>query len=335
MSSRERVTEPSSICPACNTRLRVSPREAAIPNFHCPECDTALAADRGADQTVVLRVIPAETPVDRCGFSLLQRSRCQHSRLIAFVVAASIGWTLVMLTVPDVESEGRRRRHVEFDSDAQSTSNQDVTVAVPPEQEEAPDDHRRQFSDTAPDHRVVESDAGSARSVAATDDSAGSVPASQSLKSDAALSAGLLTQYEPDGARPVAIHPQPGVVSDDESLPASEKPAEVSDDETSTEATGLKSAAVQSMTLSQRLEIPIQSFRITESLSVHEVVRLIEQMCRVEVDTSGASAGKLEREVTLLLQETTPVEILSEAARKSGLRVIVDETSVRFVSDDD
>lgn len=338
MTSRDVVTESSSICPACSTRLRISPRQSVIPNFHCPECDTALAADRGADQTVVLCVIPTETSARQSRISLFQHARSGNSRLIAFVVAASIGWTILILTVPSVESEGHQRLHVDVDREAGSTAGQNTTtsdnvsVSVPPASDQGSEGRRRQFSDAAQDQRVVESESATARSGTATEHPAGSSPPSQALQNDAVPDARLLTDREAAGGPPITKPPLSGVLSERELLRGSEKPAEVSADATSRETAGVDSTRVESMTRSQRLKIPVQSFRVTEPLSVRKVVQLVEQMCRVEVDTSAVMEGKLDRGVTFILQETTPVEILSEAARTSGLRVIVDETSVRLVA---
>lgn len=340
MTSRDVVTESSVICPACSTRLRISPLQAVIPNFHCPECDTALAADRGADQTVVLRVIPVERSDRDSRVSLLQHARSGNSRLIAFVVAASVGMVTLILTVPSVESEGHQRLHVNVDSEAGSTAGRNVTasdnasVSMPPVSDQGSKGHRRQFSDAAADHLVLDTVSGTNRSGTPTVHPAGKSSPSQAVQNDGASDARLLTGREAAGGPPITKPPQSGVLPEREPFPVPEKPAEVSADATSVETTGVESTRVESMRWSLRLKIPIQSFRVTEPLSVRKVVELVEQMCRVEVGTSSVADGKLDRRVTLILQETTPVEILSEAARKSGLRVIVDETSVRLVAGD-
>ena len=86
------------------------------------------------------------------------------------------------------------------------------------------------------------------------------------------------------------------------------------------------------MNIRQRLEISIIRFRQPDPVPLREVIRTVEQMCRVRVDVSAVPVEQLDSPITLSLTETTPAAILTEAGRKSGLRVIVDENSTRLVS---
>ena len=85
------------------------------------------------------------------------------------------------------------------------------------------------------------------------------------------------------------------------------------------------------MTVHERLEISISRFRQANPVPLRELIRTVEQLCRVRVDVSAASDELLETPVTLSLTKTTPSAILTEAGRKSGLRAIVDDDSVRLV----
>ena len=85
----------------------------------------------------------------------------------------------------------------------------------------------------------------------------------------------------------------------------------------------------------ERLGFSIKSFRQTKPVPLHDLIMTVEQMCRVNVDVTAASEKSLSTAITLSLVDTTPADILADAGRKTGLRVIVDESSIRMIPEGD
>ena len=96
-----------------------------------------------------------------------------------------------------------------------------------------------------------------------------------------------------------------------------------------------KAPTPKPMSVLDRLGFSIESFRQPKPVPLRDLIRTVEQMCRVHVDITGAPPDSLSAEITLSLKDTTPADILSEAGRKTGLRVIVDESSVRMIPQND
>lgn len=333
MSSRDAVTEPSGVCPACMTRLRVSLQESGGERFDCPECDAGLVVERTSDRSDAFQVTLAVSSVRRKDVPSFRNIFSGHSRLVAFFVTASVGWTILALIVPSVESEGHRRL-----DRAAETPVQPAADAEPETHESGEPKHQivrgdDEFPDVGrspvvPDTEVRSTvDMTRAQSGASDDSSASKV--SSNLESGRPAG----RENSPDDSLGGSIPSEP--VLPRAPLTGGRKVAAAKEErKPSTVAVVNRPEVAETMNLTQRLEIPIQRLRITDSLPFQDVVRMVEQMCRIQIDVSTVSKNELERGVTLELQETTPIEILSAAARKNGLRVTVNETSVMIVAED-
>jgi predicted RNA-binding Zn-ribbon protein involved in translation (DUF1610 family) len=332
MTNRELVNELSNVCPVCNTRLRITPQGTTESNFHCPECEADLVARRRSDCTIDIATVPTVASRDRFDLPQFFRRCFRNSRLVAFAVAASIGWAILSLTIPSVETSSRHT-HVDDIADADDRSESSDLSARVGSQKSASENGSGMVNSKVADITPVEQSGDLLRVVERSEAEDETGHASQHPANDSTVDAQLVTIQRLAADGPVTPHPDRPKNAKSSMTQGGE--AGTNQPEPDAEPIARTQTLAEPMTVRHRLEISIRSFRLTNPLPFREVVRLVEQMCRVRIDASAASPEELAKGVTLSLQETIPIEILSEAARKSGLRVIVDETSVRVVSVDD
>lgn len=299
MESRQPIVGSRNSCPSCRTRLRISLQANAESEFSCPECGAALAARSVANGDVEYSPVENATTVDR---SLAQptfqswRKIFGNSRIIATVVTASVGTVLALFMTQSASEPDIHQLNDQRENSADSVINNSGTAAL------------------TPTESFIE--------VPTTFEGKSEVATSDAVPQREAATAQLTEDpIQPDPPRQSGV-PEIGS-PDDISRP--EAPLLAQSDKTVT----------QQMNVRQRLGISILRFRQSDPVPLREVIRTIEQMCEVQVVVATASAEQLESLVALSLTETTPAAILTEAGRKSGLRVIVDENSVRMVSTDD
>ena len=295
MESRQPIVGSRNTCPSCRTRLRISLQANAETEFSCPECGAALAARSIANEEVEFSPVENTTTVNRSSplpSSHSWRKIIGNSRIIAAVITASVGMLLTIFLTPSVSEPVRRQ------PDDQSVNSEDSVI----------NNHRT--ADLAP----AESFSEVPGTFEGTSEVATSDAAPQREAATAQLSEGPI---QPDPS------PQSGVpeIGSPDDISRPQAPLQAQSDKTVT----------QQMNFRQRLQISILRFRQSDPVTLREVIRIVEQMCQVRVNVSAASVEQLDSPVALSLSKTTPAAILTEAGRKSGLRVIVDENSVRMV----
>lgn len=342
MTSQESHGRSRNVCPSCRTRLRVSRQAGSGTAFDCPECETELVVHSTGNGDVEVSTARGvqELALPNQAASRIKSLWTSNSRTIAVIVTASFGILLVIyLTTSDGESAHRPGREANRTRD----TNETVTVAG--------NDHLNQPVREKPGSIRDATAAGSVISdldtkshsdprsgTEATSPNAG--PPDSELASrildEPPIALNLPTVGNEEATRPEGSvqltagtketgrgDPQGTSVGNDATAKA-----DGSNDSTPTPA---KKNNVKPMAVRERLDISISRFRQTNPVPLRELIRTIEQMCRVRVDVSAASDDQLETPVALSLTNTTPSAILTEAGRKSGLRAIVDDDSVRLL----
>lgn len=74
-----------------------------------------------------------------------------------------------------------------------------------------------------------------------------------------------------------------------------------------------------------RIAITISSFDQSKPTPLSSVIEVVEQLTQVSINTDAVPVELLSKPVSFAVEEATPVEILSEAIRQSGLKIDVDE----------
>lgn len=328
--------ESRTVCPSCKTRLRLSMNASELSlDFDCPECEISLFASW--DETTGVKISAAEDEVSadvtaQDQATRLTRNLLAKPRTIAAVITVSLGLILAIslastegtpatkLSRDETEMPAGAADRPRDESEAPDKSVAEVAIPVEPAREaellvdaasQAPEQRNNDRSDfykhagdialAPPDGLVAKAGQPSGELVSAGGEASGTDPpvsAVEQIPSDVKddLPAGLVVK--PLDAQPEQPLPKP-------------------------------------MSVRERLGISIESFRQTEPVSLRELIKTVEQMCRVHVDVTSASQNSLTTGVTLSLKVTTPADILSEAGRKAGLRAIVDESSVRMIPEDD
>jgi hypothetical protein len=321
MTNSETVRDSDRVCPSCSTRLRIPLETADKSQFACPECQVALVAHQQSNGTI--QVAEFSAMLTEASSHGVDFSRSVHvdsprsvsqlpggSRTIAAAVTLVVGILFLIFLLPgSTDSE-------------QAGPDTDTAVAGPHSDEVDPTE--------------VESDALATNSA---DPLSTETPDAQTPRV-------IEVPVEPPQADAVADSlPAPdanvvNVASATETTPndqtkISNAAAEQAKDPDAAEITKPAAAAqpaAKPMNVRERLDISVRSFRQTKPTPLRDVIRIVEQMCRVRVDISAASPEQLDKEVTVSLRQTTPADILAEAGRNSGLRVIVEDASVRMIS---
>jgi hypothetical protein len=336
------MTKPKSdrgsrdVCPSCKTRLRIS-MNAGEPSleFDCPECEISLVASW--EETTGVKISAVEDEVSTEATAQDQAARLIRKlpakpRTIAAVITASLGLILAIsfastegtpstkssLEETRIPADAAARRH--NDSEAPGKSVAEVAIPVDPARDAelivevaspTSEQGNNDRSDSAanageialapPGGLIAKGGRESVKLVSADDETSGTDPAVSAVEQIAS---------DVKGDLPESLVGKP---LDGQSQQPKPKP----------------------MSVQERLGISIESFRQPKPVTLRELIKTVEQMCRVHVDVTAASPNLLSTEVTLSLKGTTPADILTEAGRKAGLRAIVDESSARMIPEDD
>ncbi|MFT4555897.1 MAG: putative RNA-binding Zn-ribbon protein involved in translation (DUF1610 family) [Planctomycetaceae bacterium] len=347
MESRQPITESQNACPSCRTRLRVSLKAESKTEFDCPECGVALVArsTENGDVEVSTAANAQELTPPTQGVLRLHAVWSAKSRTIAAAVTASFGFLLVIyLTTSDRKPVHRSARDANGTVGNAGTetvagsnksnqppggmtgSERDATAAMPVASNHETNSPSRRHTEVGSENATTSS------SKAAPTDS----ELASTILNEPPIALTLPTIGDEKPTRPAG---SVQLITGNEETDRSDPPghpdgngatAKTDDSKVATHNPTDKEAT-KPMNVRQRLEISILSFRQTKPVPLRELIRTVEQMCRVRVDVSAASDEQLETPVTLSLTKTTPATILAEAGRKSGLRVIVGEDSVRLV----
>ena len=348
MEHRHPIAELQHACPSCRTRLRISLKANVETEFVCPECGSALKARSASNGDVAFSPVENTLSLDRSTVhpaSQSWRTILGNSRTIATVMTAFFGILLAIFLTPSVGEPDRRR----FEDHGEN-----------------PDDARLANSGTADETPIeaVREGPGTVATgleVAAREETSNSLykpatvvePANPLLENATVLPTQTIVadQRQPPAdvsaikANDVTPGRTPGTIeltsgthqldsSRQQNIPEIGSPDDIRNPPAPMLTSDNKTVS-KPMSVRQRLGISIVSFRQSDAVPLRELIRTIEQMCRVRVDVSAAPVEQLETPVAVALTETTPAAILTEAARKCGLRVIVDEDSVRMVASKD
>lgn len=324
------------VCPSCKTRLRLS-MDAENPSleFACPECEISLVAiwtvTTGVDVSTTEDQVSGETPAHDAAIRLTRKLTAKH-RTIAAMITASLGLILaISLTstgsnpssnsilegteVPGIAADQSHEASEAPDkTDAEVASTMELVREPQPIVDTASHITEQTYNDRSdsveqpggvsslpPDALIAKAARDSVKLVSADGDASGSDPEASSVAQIAAH---------------VKNESSDGRVLDPLELQAQQPTPE-------------------QKSVRERLGFSIKSFRQTKPVPLHDLIMTVSQMCRVDVDVTAASENSLSTEVTLSLVDTTPADILSEAGRKTGLRAIVDESSIRMIPDVD
>jgi len=328
MTDQVVTDRPGGVCTSCNTRLRLIPRDAAEYHSECPECGASLVIRFRADGSASVSLF------DTSAASSLPRkpapSRSPHwwvenSRNIAATITVAGAIALAIMLMSSAS-----------ESQQDSTSFDNAGAA--------PVQNNKRQPDKPTDREVQRKTSKSETSLPGSQTvSTPTVPALPVLTGNEQLSSGSATKDEAR-SRPDITVADLSELPVQLSLPSDSKASIATIggtiDDSSLPNTIVAAATTagsrpEKMSVSERLEISIRSFRQTKSVPLSDVIQTVEQMCRVQVDTSAASLEQLNNQLSLSLENTTPALILTEAGRKSGLRVIVDKDSVRMISNQD
>jgi predicted RNA-binding Zn-ribbon protein involved in translation (DUF1610 family) len=347
MKGRQPLKRSQNVCPSCRTRLRISLQTESKTEFVCPECGADLVAKstgNGGVEVSTVGNVPELTPPTQAA-TRIQSMWTANSRTIAAVVTALFGLLLaVYLTTSDGEPLDRPGRNAEGtagNADTETVAgsdNSNQSAGGPASSKRDATEARSVVSnpDTkSPSHLHT---ASGSENVATSPTIAG--PPDSELASTIldeppiALTLPSLSDEKPTrpaGSVQLIAGKEETARSDPQGQPHGNGATAKSDVAKVSTPTPTDEKTAKPMSVQERLGISIRRFRQTKPVPLRELIRTVEQMCRVRVDVSTASNEQLETPVTLSLTKTTPVAILTEAGRKSGLLAIVDEDSVRLV----
>ena len=332
------LNSPSSVCPACNTRLRISPDGKVEMRYACPECRAGLVVQCRSDGTFIVTTVADESPRKKRGLSQFYRQLTGNSRNIAFAVAASIGFTMLSLLTPAVETSppGPRIDIVAADRQIKPGS-KTVADHLPDDRLQKPHSEPKNDDSNEFDDRLRIQDVAVSAPITNRLDASEKTENGVNHPSDGSIdeTASALIPGSITDVRKILTEQPVELIIAESATPDSEIPRESPVESQSPEtvvSAAEKQSAVGPMTLPQRLGISISSFRLTKPVPLREIIQTVEQMCRVQVDVSAASSQQLAQEVTVSLKDTTPAGILAEAGRKCGLAVIVGDDSVRMAA---
>lgn len=331
MTNSGMVHHVSDACPSCATRLRIALETAEELPFSCPECGVALVAHSGSTGSVEISAFaaaPSDSPASAVDLSSLLSRFPGGSRTVAIVATFAFG--MVMLTcliperehsvIPGVERDGGsvdKQSGDEMVADAlpiRSTVVHDETESIDPGR----DFSNPEFSSVAEELTVSD--------IAITALSELPLDLPQPFRSDLESASEEVVGQGATGSEATPDEKLDlSIVTGD----ATEHPDAAPTDEPSTTVQPSRKL----MSLQERMDVPINSFRQTKPMPLRDVIRIVEQMCLVRVDTSAVSEEQLSQQVAVSLLQTTPSGILTEAGQKTGLGVIVDDASVRLVSE--
>lgn len=308
--------------------------------FACPECEVSLVAKWEPATGVVVSAakdqLSGEGPAHDDATRLTPNLTAKH-RTIAAVITASLGFLLVigLASTEDTSSANSIQARTEGPGTAVSSGD---GADQPHKESEASGKSVVEVANAMESARDSElADTASQIAEQTNHDHAGSVK--DPIEVSSLPPNELIASLDRNAVELISAHGEvPGF-----DLEASAV-AQIGTDAKSEAQTGSLQESLDSppkqptpkpMSVRERLGFSIESFRQTKPVPLHDLIRTVEQMCRVLVDVSGVSPGSLSAEITLSLKETTPADILSEAGRKTALRVIVDESSVRMIPAED
>lgn len=304
--------------------------------FDCPECEISLVARWGPTTGVVISAakdqFSGEGPAHD-GATPRTPSLTARHRIIAVVITASLGILLVICLASTEDTSSANSIQARTEEPGTAVSSGDA--ADQPHNESA-----------APGKSVVKV----ANAMESTGDSELVDTTSQieeqtkndnvdSVKDPGEVSSSppdeLIAKSDRDAVKLISAHDvAPGLDLEASAI------AQIGTEAKSEAQSGRSQESLDSppkqptpklMSVRERLGFSIQSFRQTNPVPLRDLIRTVERMCRVRVDVSGVSPASLSAEITLSFTDTTPADILSEAGRRTGLRVIVDESSVRMI----
>jgi predicted RNA-binding Zn-ribbon protein involved in translation (DUF1610 family) len=321
MSNFGMLRDSADACPSCSTRLRISLETADKSQFECPECGVALVAHQQSDGTIQIAEFSAIlSEVSSHGVDFPRSVRVTFprsvselpggSRTVAAAVTLIVGILLLTFLLPG----GTDSKHVGPDPDA-----------------------------AAADHHNNDVDPSDAESSALAANSADSLPTEThdakpppliEAPVDASHAAVIADSLPVPGGNDVNVASGTAAAENHQSkiTNAVGEQAKEPDAAEITKPASAAQPAAKPMSVRERLDISIRSFRQTKPIPLRDVIRIVERMCRVRVDISATSPEQLDKQITVSLQQTTPADILAEAGRNSGLRVIVEGASVRMIS---
>lgn len=347
MTNQGVASVPSSVCPSCNTRLRLPQLEAEESQFDCPECQTSLAIRRDGDGNTAVSIFEppaAEEPSESLAGSRPAILRDARSRLIAAAVSTAGGIVIALLLIPTDKPVDRSGQHV---TDAEHVPAPEVD---PIPQQPASNVIRRDTANSGttrpdlmnepantlpaiaarPDNRRPDTDSVTEQEIENTEKTViadlSELPVKLSLPSASSRQADTRSAASGETARTTRLPGNDSKITTVSGTAGSNEPTKAT-----LPSTTEKQPSPRPMTVQQRLEISIRRFRQTKPVALAEIIRTVEQMCRVQVDTSVLSSDQLNQEVSVSLQNTTPALILTEVGRKTGLRVIINGNSVQML----
>lgn len=288
----------SLICPACSTRLRLSPTNLPESAFDCPDCSTSLQLEKSESGDLRVQALDViEAPA--AGGSI--------SRNQAFAIAAT---SIVAVTVLILGLSG------DTDEAAGGANDESPAIAAADETVESPqlqpvDPDAGSLTEPTPDIDVPPVEPGDAIAQRApADDPALRIPADDNGEPAVPANAEL-------------VPPAAAGDSDDTPILPELDPGEP------VVATPVQPA------FETRVGIAIPSFDQTKPTSLASVIEIVEQLAQVSIDTAAVPVELQRKSVSFAVTDTTPLGILSEAARLAGLQVVVDDEAIRLLPDAD
>lgn len=321
MARPKSLDKQQDVCPFCNTRLRIQLPGNDRVECPCPECEAPLIAHLGMSGAVeVSKAEPAaakaesrEIAPDWSASFLSGRTRT--------VAAAVTGFFGILIVAAVTHSSNEP----ETGPESNFSTAIDPAAQVPPQQQSPADSQEKT------EGSVLASKAPSVPAVDLSEETPAETETAESPEVSEALE---LPAKAPDNPSVLLVAgTEPPTKSSTQEIPNSGISAGIADVKPVADPTTVSKPVSRPMSLRQRLGISIRSFRQEKPISLRDLVQTIENMCQIRVDVSTVSAAHLDKQITVSRDRTTPADILTEAGRKCGLRIIVAENSIRLTSE--
>ena len=337
----------SVACPACRTGLRFG--DAPVrERFRCPECGEPLHATESATQIAVRLASDVESEAansneDAAGLPEFRVSPSVTAGVVVAVLAVISLGTVMLSGGDDEESPNDDALIAGVDSDSSVAGSEEngnerdgndggrQAASDSTEQDNLPGDVTSQNGNEQAQQPIAP--ATQVTDIDPKTDQPGS------LAADATSTPALPQENDPErpASTPGAVQQTSGEVevanSDtqkDETQPedpkAEKQPAIVVVSEPPQPAPVI-------VPLEERLAVRLQEFRQPKPVELKTLLVDLEQMAAIEIELKGVPSELLTKTVRLSLQNTTPREILAEAAKRVGLRVEVTDDQVRLIDE--
>lgn len=321
MARPKSLDKRQDVCPFCNTRLRIQLQGSDRVECPCPECKAPLTAHLGMSGAVeVSKAKPTaakaesrEIAPDWSASFLSGRTRT--------VAAAVTGFFGILIVAAVTHSSNEP----ETGSESNFATAIDPASQVPPQQQSPADSQEKT------EGSVLASKTSSAPAAALPEETPAETETAESPEVSEALA--LPAKVLGDPSVLLVVGTEPPAQSFTQKILNPGISTVPTDGEPVADPTTVSKPVSRPMSLRQRLGISIRSFRQEKPISLRELVQTIENMCQIRVDVSTVSAAHLDKQITVSRDRTTPADILTEAGRKCGLRIIVAENSIRLTSE--